>query len=344
MKPPRPSRTTGRLHFEDLDDRRFEDLCHVLLYPLNKWVELNHFGRTGRDSGRDIRAKERTGNGETREWIIQCKRYARITPKQAIQAIDDAFGSDTTPIDVFLLCVSCAVSKATLEHFQAHAATRGVEQAIVWDASFMESKLYNERKDLLFAFFGVNLREKSKNREAVVKRNLKLKRQMQKDFLMSYDEYEHQDAISAFNTNHVLIRDVNDETYPHRVKRPGIDPWFRVEPLDFYHSGIQVILGECQVLEALGGEWDIADGHSDPRKAKYKSHDYVWVIGRIPFDAIVVYNIGGDGSGLGPHILCRFSHNGEPFQEIVYGIPHPHRDARRRYVEYFDSDKRRKLP
>ncbi|HEY7089625.1 MAG TPA: hypothetical protein VH518_16120, partial [Tepidisphaeraceae bacterium] len=220
-----------------------------------------------------------------------------------------------------------------MEQFQAHAATRGIQQAIIWDASYIESKLYNERKDLLFTYFGLNVRENRKNREAIVKRNLKLRKRMQRDFLIGREDYERQEGISAFNTNHVLIRDVNDETYPNHVERPGIDPWFRVEPLNFYHSGIEVILGQCEVIEDASGEWDMAKGRSDTRKAERTFHGCVWVIGRIPFDNIVVYNIGGDGSGLGPHIFCRFANNGQPYQEIVYGVPHHH--GNHKWVQYF---------
>ena len=58
MKTARPSRTTNRLHFDDLDPRRFEDLCHSIIYPLRDWKEMSHPGRSGSDEGIDIVATE----------------------------------------------------------------------------------------------------------------------------------------------------------------------------------------------------------------------------------------------------------------------------------------------
>jgi hypothetical protein len=84
----RPSTTTNRLHFEDLDPRRFEDLCHCLVYPLRDWREMAHVGRLGSDDGVDIDAIEQADDGARRRWVIQCKRYKTFTAQQAPAAND----------------------------------------------------------------------------------------------------------------------------------------------------------------------------------------------------------------------------------------------------------------
>jgi hypothetical protein len=46
---PRPGRTIGQLHFEDLEPHRFEDLVRQLVYGFRDWVALEPLGRTGAD-------------------------------------------------------------------------------------------------------------------------------------------------------------------------------------------------------------------------------------------------------------------------------------------------------
>ena len=51
---PNPSVTTNRLHFEDLEPRRFEELGYQLLHRLYKWERLDHTGVCGNDGGIDM--------------------------------------------------------------------------------------------------------------------------------------------------------------------------------------------------------------------------------------------------------------------------------------------------
>ena len=151
-----PTTTTNRLHFDDLDFRRFEDLCHAMVFPLREWLEMSHFGRSGSDGGIDINAIEQTEDGLQRQWAIQCKRYKSITPQEAKNAVDAAIKGDSPP-DVFLLAVACDVSRTTVDALKAHSAERGIKETLIWDASYLESTLYNDRKDLLFTYFGIDI-------------------------------------------------------------------------------------------------------------------------------------------------------------------------------------------
>jgi hypothetical protein len=53
MRKAKPTKTTNRLHFEDLDPKRFEDFCHSLLFPIRTWQSMHHIGRSGDDGGQD---------------------------------------------------------------------------------------------------------------------------------------------------------------------------------------------------------------------------------------------------------------------------------------------------
>jgi hypothetical protein len=57
---PIPTRTTGPLHFEDLEPHRFEDLVRRLIYDFRPWRHLEATGRSGSDDGFDARGFEIT--------------------------------------------------------------------------------------------------------------------------------------------------------------------------------------------------------------------------------------------------------------------------------------------
>ena len=78
---PQPTKTINRLHFSDLDPLRFEDLCLNLVYRINTWKEINHFGRKGSDDGVDVFAIEKENQ---KKWSIQCKRYASISKSEKL--------------------------------------------------------------------------------------------------------------------------------------------------------------------------------------------------------------------------------------------------------------------
>jgi hypothetical protein len=99
-----PTRTTGPLHFEDLEPHRFEDLIRRLIYDFRPWRQLEATGRSGSDDGFDARgfeivsgaaaAEDSDGDPEEetiaqdRVWLIQCKREKSINPKRLGQYLN----------------------------------------------------------------------------------------------------------------------------------------------------------------------------------------------------------------------------------------------------------------
>ena len=59
MIKPKITRTYGPIHFEDLDPHRFEDLIRELIYDYKDWQSIESTGRSGNDSGFDVRAYEK---------------------------------------------------------------------------------------------------------------------------------------------------------------------------------------------------------------------------------------------------------------------------------------------
>jgi hypothetical protein len=154
--PVRPSKTINRLHFTDLEAGRFENLCLALIFPLHPWTDIRHYGRTGADGGVDILAKERLEDGGEREWRVQCRRYGKAGKGVLTAAVNDALSSSKRPPEVLLVVVACDVTRAAHEAYAAHAASQGVATPLLWTASLLEARLYNNRRDLLFAYFGIS--------------------------------------------------------------------------------------------------------------------------------------------------------------------------------------------
>lgn len=330
------ARTTTRLHFDDLDPRRFEDLCLALLYPLNPWEDIRHYGRGGTDGGVDVLAVERLADARERTWVVQCRRYRRATKATLEKAVRDALTKMVSPPDVLLVVVSCDVSRSAHEAYVRYAASRGIGTPMLWTQSLVEAKLYAERRDLLFAFFGLSEALDSRSRERTVVRNVALKRRMRTALLrssrgtpvsrMPYDK---------FVTTEAIIHSVDDSSYPNEpADCHGIWSWYKVEFFDFYWNGLKVIIGMDRVVVAADGRWALLDLKCGDLPGGLRE-ETVFRIGHIPYRDIVEYDDVGDEFSSVPHIYCRFAEGGTPYEEISYALA-----AEKQYPFPFDRDRR----
>ncbi len=317
----RPTRTTNRLHFEDLDPRRFEDLVLSLVYRLKTWEELHHDGRTGADRGVDIRGLERLMDDSLRRWAVQCKRYKSFAPADANKVIAEVSNRVSERPDVLLLAVACDVSRATWEAFESNARTHGINTVILWTASKIESMLYNEHKDLLFAFFGVSVVKDERKREMNLKRGLSMKRKLSRIFLAP--------RPAGVEAPDVIVRSIDDDTYPEVDPAPPgkSSGWFKVEFGSMYYNGIELLLSIREiVVDRSDGHWAYSDVIEDERRALIDSAvrrdpdrfaiENTFTIGRIPFRSIVECDEDGDEYYGGVHLFCRFEESGSPFEQI----------------------------
>ncbi len=153
-----PSKTTNRLHFEDLDPKRFEDLCLNLIYRMKNWKDIKHYGATGKDDGIDIFTIEQNEENEI-NWVIQCKRYKSINKNQLKEIIDKIVINNIS--DVLLLIISCDISKENQEYFAQYSKEKGIKQTLIWTQSILEAKLYSDYNDLLYIYFDIDNRKKT---------------------------------------------------------------------------------------------------------------------------------------------------------------------------------------
>ncbi len=168
--------------------------------------------------------------------------------------------------------------------------------------------------------------------ERQLKRDLKLRNDMHRDFLKPFDSsteagrLEHQ--YQRFRYSRVIIHALDDTTYPdadvQASRRAGISGWFRVETFDFYHGGLAVILDlrrgvveRQSIVSATNSRWALI-GHHDTFDSRLYREIRVWVLGKIPWRNIRHYDLHGDNHYNHPHIYCDFSNNGQPYEAIGY--------------------------
>lgn len=71
-----------KIHFEDFGGTEFERL--VFAYHVRaSWTDLEWYGQTGSDQGRDIIGSEPLDDGKRRRTIIQCVNRSLLTQRKA---------------------------------------------------------------------------------------------------------------------------------------------------------------------------------------------------------------------------------------------------------------------
>lgn len=317
---PKTTRTTNRLPFPDLQPNRFEDLCLALVLPLARWRELRHPGRSGADGGVDIVGIETLEGNQTRRWYIQCKCEQRFGAAKLKRVIDEAIKAESNPPDVVLLIVTADISRSAHEAFDAHAKGKGIEQWFIWSRSVIEARLFSERRDLLYLYFGISTFEQAMGRESAITRNIALKKRMRDDFLKPIGQRNPGGPPNQnFVFSNLIVRSVDDSKYPEGDYDSAIiSSWFKVEVYNFYYNGLELILNIRQVARNADGRWGLATEdfdasvHSGFRKLK------AFVLGRVPFRFMVDYDMLGDEYYNQPHLFCRFANGGKPYESIGY--------------------------
>lgn len=241
---PRPGRTIGQLHFEDLEPHRFEDLVREIVYGFRDWVALEPLGRSGADEGIDIRGIEAVGLtvggtdtdgrragevgealqagdlGEQRTWFIQCKREKSFGPAKARAVAEAALRLTSEPPYGFILAAPCELSKRTRDTLRGELRSRGVRQVLAWGRGDLEDMLFLPENDhLLFAYFGVSLQVRRRSQIAELRGRLAVKRQV----------YRAVGGLDHRGWTAVLLRDPREPGYPFRERVENFDaddpPW-----------------------------------------------------------------------------------------------------------------------
>jgi hypothetical protein len=325
------TKTINRLHFTDLDPIRFEDFCLALIYPLHPWTDIRHYGRLGGDGGVDIFAKERMEDSAERDWFVQCRRYKNATKSTLVKAVDDALDNTSKPPNVLLVVLACDVRRASHEAYLKYALSRGVKTPLLWTASILEARLQAERQDLLFTYFGISSAVEARYREATISRNISIKKKLRKALLKNPQDIDWEkariDPPHKFESSEIIIHSIDDTSYPDvNVKDTGLSGWFKLEIWDFYHNGLEFVIGVEYGIVDSEKRWSIIEYEESYDNKKYDKIK-MFVLARIPYLNIVDFDTIGDEFYTQPHLYCRFANGGAPyegFRHILLNTEYPH--------------------
>ncbi len=166
------------------------------------------------------------------------------------------------------------------------------------------------------------LEKKNANpKEDELKRNLKLKRKIEKDF---------GDWLNYFPKNRkrnskMILRAFDGNQYPdlNKPDKFGEYSWFAAEIKNLYHNGIEFICGVEELAVFNDNKWDFRKN----AKGEILATITAYRVGQINFSDIVDYDLEGDEYFPFPHFFCKFTHKGLPFEEIYFTSiddKHPH--------------------
>lgn len=312
-----PSQTTNRLHFEDLDPHRFEDLGAELLYRKQEWKRFNNWGRSGADDGIDISCEEDNGV----RWFCQCKRYQNISTTEIKAAVDKIVSkNENTKDGIILLIVACNVSKKSVKDFEEYSGNKGFKDAFIWSASTLELMLYKDYENLLSKYFGVASDNKT-NRERVLQGN-KMKLEVQKKLLRTI-EWNHntrmqiaKDPSLQFRYEKALIRSINDVDDPY-----GDDAsYWQICFFQLTEVGIEFF--DCPWIDfRIAINIDTRCWRKLKKEEKLKKNEFDVRADHtvlIPYYRIVDIMEDGDERSDYPIIICDFEFDDSPFLRSYY--------------------------
>jgi hypothetical protein len=267
-----PTRTTGPLHFEDLEPHRFEDLIRRLVYDFRPWRQLEATGRSGSDDGFDARGFEIASgappfeNGDDaapedevahdRVWLIQCKREKSVSPKKLGQYLDAIPTEEAGTLYGIVFAAACDFSKAARDLFRARTRELGVAEAHLWGKGELEDMLYQPKNDdVLFTFFGISKRIRLRSLSAEVRRRLAVKRKAQR-------------VLEGYGIE-VLVRDARDERYPYadenETDKVLARRWCVYRFDGCHYDGLHLLRKRCLAfVDDDGVAWDYAEETDDP--------------------------------------------------------------------------------
>lgn len=250
------TKTLGPLHFEDLEPHRFEDLVRNLLYDFRDWEKIEPVGRAGADEGFDIRAWEKVkiastipteeeeeaeseGPVEGNLWMIQCKREKTLGPKKVSEIVKTSISSKNPPHG-YLLAAPVNFSKKSYDSFAFELRKKGVMEFFLWGKGNLEDMIIMPKNDhILFTFLGISLLTRRRSRVSEVRSIVGIKNKLQRVLGSGSWDIQYSQAP-------ILIRDINDNTYPYKEKREasGKRGWIDVPTVNFHPLGLTILYRE----------------------------------------------------------------------------------------------------
>ena len=305
----KPSKTTNKLHFEDLSPRRFEDLCLSIIFRLKNWESIKHYGATGKDDGIDIYAAEKIDDNELK-WIIQCKRYKSINKTQLKEVIDTI---KQVP-DIFLLITACDISKNNQDFFENYAKDKNIKKVEIWTQSILEATLFSDYDDILFTYFGIDQRKKISNNIQLVNRRVKLRDLFKKELYDKFDPSQPSIGFHRFSCSKIIIQKIDYSSKKENIEDEfGWYSYFGGEPYNITDEGIILVIGLVSGYfkdNKLIQKNEIEEENNNIVLSKF------YKTGLLSYDNILTYDFHSDEGR--PIMYCKYKSKRGPFKEVYY--------------------------
>lgn len=149
-------------------------------------------------------------------------------------------------------------------------------------------------------------------KEDELKRNLELKRRIEKDFSDWLDYFPE----NRKRNSKMILRAFDGKQYPdsNRPDKFGEYSWFAAEIKSIYHSGLEFIYGIEELVVYDDKKWDFSKNVKGDNLTKVSAYR----VGQINFSDIVDYDLEGDEHYLSPHFFCKFKYKGLPFESTYF--------------------------
>lgn len=347
---PHVTRTFAPLQFEALEPHRFEDLVRDLLYGYRDWQRIEATGRGGGDDGFDARAYEKAANPVERDpdvedeveepttvegnlWMIQCKREKQLGAARITAIIDEAVKKESPPYG-YVLAAPVNFTKKSYDAFRSALIDRGVSEFQLLGRAELEDMLYQPKNDrVLFAFFGISLVSRKRTRLTEVRSIVNNKNKLFRALGT---------PSNRFSVN-VLIRDINDGSYPDESAYPDFEKvprWEEGIAVAHHTEGLRLqVKKHYAYINRERKEWDFVpnldllprrhDRDDEAGRPRYQElHDRAtdywahmplenqakfWIDGLLRYADIDLIDKEGDALYVMPHLYASFSNKGRPF-------------------------------
>ena len=260
-------------------------------------------------------------------WVKVCHSDSRILASLS-EFGEPLLQSRRSLPDVVLLILTCDVAQHAIDEWRGASAGRGISHAPVWGRTQVEDILYRERPDLLFSYFGLTSYRRWHRKVHAIRRRVQIKHRLLRDLLKLAGERPAtaDRPFEKFKHAKLVLRSIDDESYPQVETRIGVTRgWFEVGTYDFYHDGVEVIIGTADVAVDSEGRWTPIPAGFDFDSERFRVIRTIET-GRVPYEMVVDCDPSGDEYYREPHLFCVFAAAGLPFAEYhYYPVEDPYR-------------------
>lgn len=313
-----PTITTNRLHFEDLEPRRFEELGYNLLHRIYKWDRLDHTGVCGNDGGVDI-------YGVTTDGIpcyCQVKRYQKITQSDMRGIYSTILTNNPTGIEPnakFILICACDLSKQVLDVAYEEGQKAGFTKVELYSRTRLEALLYNGHRTLLRTFFGTEKSRSESNatkirKQARAKRNV-LNKLIRKDLEKIPVETLAANPSIKFVTDEFMLLSAKSALSSDRY---GDDVSYGPAwPIELKDEGIELTLPfyRTVIFNIKTKTWRVKIGNDQARDNEYELQGEAR--GLLPYSQIIEIEEEGDNICAYPILHCEADELIDAFSKIT---------------------------